>query len=224
MVRSLLIGELGSQVESFRPTVLGKKKMNEKLENSDCADDNLLEVHISDLSITNIGFAIFLKPKSSTTSKVVPIFIGPLETHSISTALDGTVPQRPNTHDLFSQLFKQAQLEVSRIIIDNLDGSLFYASIFVRGKTNNELHVVDARPSDAIAIAIRSEAPIFIHEKVFQKAAVLIGSSDRNADEETGGSQIELLRIQLQQAVDKEQFEKAAKLRDLLKEMETETN
>ena len=103
--------------------------MSEERGTSDYSEDNLLEVQISDLSITNIGFAIFLKPKSTNTTKVVPIFIGPLETHSISTALDGSVPQRPNTHDLFLQLFKQVKLEVVRIIIDNLDGSLFYASI-----------------------------------------------------------------------------------------------
>ena len=196
--------------------------MSEERGTSDYSEDNLLEVQVSDLSITNIGFAIFLKPKSTNTTKVVPIFIGPLETHSISTALDGSVPQRPNTHDLFLQLFKQVKLEVVRIIIDNLDGSLFYASIYVYGKTNSEIHVVDARPSDAIAIAIRSEAPIFIHERVYQKAAVLIGASEKEKKVEVGGSQIESLRIQLQQAVDKEQFEKAAKLRDIIKEIETE--
>ncbi len=186
------------------------------------SEDELFEVEISDLSITNIGFAVFLKPKSENSSKVVPIFIGPLETHSISTALDGSTPERPNSHDLFIQLFEAVDIHIVRIVIDNIDGSLFYASISLKEK--DRIHVVDSRPSDAIAIALRSQCPIYIHQKVYEKAAVTIGANekDQNINQQQVNSKVENLRNQLQQAVEQELFEKAAQLRDQIKKIESE--
>lgn len=74
--------------------------------------DGSFEVTVSDVSITNVGFAIFLRPidkKIAESDKVVPIFIGPLETYSISSALEGAPPPRPNTHDLIINMLSEME-------------------------------------------------------------------------------------------------------------------
>ena len=192
--------------------------------------ENLLEVTISDVSITNVGFAIFLKSlDTSASSRVVPIFIGPLETYSISSALDGVAPPRPNTHDLFVNLLLEMEGQVLHIIINDIIGSIFYSRIVIQ--TESGIVELDARPSDSVAIAIRSKCPMYMHEKVYREASVVIGgdpdktemSDDLESEEseERGEpkNELEALRKELDKAVEVENFEKAAELRDKIKKI-----
>ncbi|EOQ97802.1 bifunctional nuclease domain protein [Leptospira wolbachii serovar Codice str. CDC] len=78
------------------------------------------EVKISDISLTNVGFAVFLRPKDSDDKRVVPIFIGPLETHSITTVIDGTKPPRPMTHDLMLYMLTSLGATVLKITIEEI--------------------------------------------------------------------------------------------------------
>ncbi len=188
----------------------------------------VFEVTISDVSITNVGFAIFLKPVQSQSPRVVPIFIGPLETYSISSALDGVVPPRPNTHDLMLRMLQEMDARILHVTINDISGSIFYARIVIQAEDG--IIELDARPSDSVALAIRAKCPVYMHEKVYREAAVIIGEegniseSASPADEEEiftalsgnepGKSEIDRLQIALEAAVAAEDFEEAARLRD----------
>ncbi|MCE9501228.1 MAG: bifunctional nuclease family protein [Leptospira sp.] len=132
----------------------------------------LLEVKISDISLTNVGFAVFLKPKDLSESKVVPIFIGPLETHSITSVLDGITPPRPMTHDLLLQIISTMGAQIIKVVVDEIIDNTFYAKISVR--KDEEIIIIDARPSDSIAIALRAGAPIFIAKSVLDEAGIMM--------------------------------------------------
>lgn len=191
--------------------------------------ENLIEVSISDVSITNVGFAIFLKPIQSPSRRVVPIFIGPLETYSISTALDGVRPPRPNTHDLLVSMLEEMEARVLHIVINDIIGSVFYARVVVQ--TEGGVVELDARPSDSVAIAIRSKCSIYIHEKVYEEASVVVeGEPETQEDHEDKElraraepqNELEKLKDELQKAVESENFERAAIIRDKIKKMAQE--
>jgi len=195
--------------------------------------EELLEVKISDVSITNVGFAIFLKPIEMESERVLPIFIGPLETYSISSALDGVTPPRPNTHDLIVGILSELEAQVIQVVINDIIGNIFYARLVIQAEDG--IVEVDARPSDSVAIAIRSRCPIFVNEKVFRESSVVIGEEGREKEaegeeeeEESGENlvsirdpqdEIEDLKKRLQKAVDEENFEEAARLRDMINNM-----
>ncbi len=196
---------------------------------------DLFEVTISDVSITNVGFAIFLKPINSQSARVVPIFIGPLETYSISSALDGVTPPRPNTHDLIINMLREMDARILHVVINDIIGNIFYARIVIQAEDG--IIELDARPSDSVAVAIRSRCPIYMNDKVYKEAAVVIGeegsatAAEKGSDDEkiTGDelelvessekkqppqTELERLKADLQKAVDTENFEDAARLRD----------
>ena len=133
----------------------------------------MLEVKIVEVSVTRMGFAIVLKPL--TESKVVPIFIGPLETYSISTALEGHQPERPLTHDLLKAVLVNLGFVLDKVFINDFKGGTFFAKIFIREKSGNSrssLIEIDARPSDAIALALRFNAIIYMSEKVYNQVSI----------------------------------------------------
>jgi len=105
----------------------------------------------------------------------VPILIGQFEAYSIALALSGTTPQRPLTHDLMRNILDRMGARVDRVVIDDLWRETFYAKIFltVRKNLEDEEEIeIDARPSDAIALAVRFNAPIYMTEAVLEQAGV----------------------------------------------------
>ena len=101
-------------------------------------------------------------------SRVLPIWIGPMEASAIHMELLGKKYQRALTHDLMISILEGLNAKVSRVVITDLKESTFFANIYVDG--GGGAVAVDARPSDSIAIALRSRAPIFIVEKLFEKS------------------------------------------------------
>jgi uncharacterized protein len=101
-------------------------------------------------------------------NRILPIWIGSAEANAIHTELVGKKFPRPLTHDLMISIFEAVNLKVSRVVITDLKESTFYANIYVDGGSGAV--PVDARPSDSIAIALRSRAPIFIVDKLFDKS------------------------------------------------------
>ncbi len=101
-----------------------------------------------------------------TGQKALPIWIGVFEAEAISRGLEDAVTLRPMTHDLMKQILDTFQVSLTRVVIDDLRGNTFYANLYlnVEGK---EI-IVDSRPSDAIALAVRVKAPIFIAESVVE--------------------------------------------------------
>lgn len=99
----------------------------------------------------------------------LPIMIDPCNAHSISLPLDGAVPDRPLTHDLLKILVERLDAEIERVVIDDLWSTTYYAKIIVSRK--DEEMEIDCRPSDAIAIAVRTQAPIYVSESIMESAS-----------------------------------------------------
>jgi hypothetical protein len=98
----------------------------------------------------------------------LPIWIGVFEASAIQLQLEGVEPKRPMTHDLLCNLLQTLEAEIERIIICNLSEHTFFAEIHVR--QNGRGLTIDSRPSDAIAVALRVGAPIFVRRSVLEKA------------------------------------------------------
>jgi uncharacterized protein len=185
----------------------------------------LIEVKISDITLTNVGFAVFLKPKEIPDSKVVPIFIGPLETHAITSILDGVSPPRPMTHDLMMLIVPALGGKVIKVTIDEIIDNTFFAKITIR--KDEEILLIDARPSDSIAIALRADAPIFITRNILEEAGVFMKdgeiptevSAEESASTSPSRSRtpLEVLEDSLSSAIKAEDYESAAKIRDQIK-------
>jgi bifunctional DNase/RNase len=109
--------------------------------------------------------------KSEEDERSVPIWIGLLEATSIASVLQDIKFERPMTHDLFKNFMDHLLIKVTRIEVCDIRDNTFYAEIFF--SFNEKDFSMDARPSDAIAIALRFGAPIYVHEKVIEKSKVL---------------------------------------------------
>ena len=108
----------------------------------------------------------------------LPIWIGPSEAHAIALRIEGVEHPRPMTHDLLRSILEQLGGAVEKIVISDLRESTFFALIHIQqGAT---ILAVDARPSDAIAIALRTNTPIWVMEEVIADASIPV---DRDADE-----------------------------------------
>ena len=100
-----------------------------------------------------------------------PIVIGFLEASSIKMKLSGIEPPRPMTHDLLASIITGLESKFERLIIDKLVNNTFYAKLELTAKGGGKI-LIDARPSDGIALAVRMNAAIFVEEEVFKKAAI----------------------------------------------------
>ncbi len=109
---------------------------------------------------------VILKDESE--DKTLPIWIGFMEASSIAMELEKTPRIRPITHDLVKNLFNTLQVEVTKVEVTELRNDTFYAQIYLKAQDNE--YSIDSRPSDAIAIALRTESPIFVHEDVITKS------------------------------------------------------
>ena len=111
---------------------------------------------------------IVLKEKNGV--KTLPIVIGLLEASSIKMKLSGIQAPRPLTHDLLYSIIENLKVKVEKIVIDKLENNTFYAKMFITAE-NKETKIIDARPSDSIALAVRAKAPIFVEEEVLEQSA-----------------------------------------------------
>jgi bifunctional DNase/RNase len=98
--------------------------------------------------------------------KALPIWIGVFEAEAISRGLEDVVTLRPMTHDLMKQILDTFRVSVARVVIHEIKDNTFYANLYLR--VDGEELVVDSRPSDAIALAVRVKAPIFVTESVIE--------------------------------------------------------
>ena len=103
-------------------------------------------------------------------NRSIPIAIGPCEALAIQMVLQKTAPPRPMTHDLIHNVLERLHATVEKVVIDDLSNQTFYCTICL--SRNSEPLRVDARPSDAIALALRCECPIYVAEDVLNEAAI----------------------------------------------------
>ena len=185
-------------------------------------NSSFLQVKIENISLSNLGFMIFLKNPDH--EYVLPICIGAAEAHSIAAAYNNHKFPRPLSHDLFKNLLSTMDCRVTRVHVTELVDGTFFARIFmVRDGVEID---VDSRPSDAIALALRFDAPILVHCDVYRTAAVNINQAKAGQDvaiqvEEQSTDPVDSLKSRLEKAVEEEQYEVAAKLRDELERMQT---
>lgn len=128
-----------------------------------------------EMRIEGLGFdratgtpVVLLTDKKKET--VLPIWIGLCEARSIEIGISGAVPTRPLTYDLLAAVLRTLDAEVSRIVITDLRDRVFYAQVVV--SVNGKVSMIDARPSDALALASRMNSPIFVDRSVIRKAAI----------------------------------------------------
>lgn len=109
---------------------------------------------------------VFLKEIGG--ERVLPICVGPSEGLAIALGMTQTSYKRPLTHDLMKNLIEVFEGEVKKVVVNDIQDNTYYARIYI--KRNIDIIEIDARPSDSIALALRSKSPIYISEEVFKKA------------------------------------------------------
>src|SRR5258706_1255325 len=133
-------------------------------------DQTLVEVKIGALIMdpnTNTPIVVLKGVDSET---VLPIWVGAFEANAIALEIEKVVPQRPMTHDLLRNVIIECQLSASSVVITDLMENTFYARIELKDKEDGSV-MLDARPSDAIALALRLDCPIFVEQKVIDLSA-----------------------------------------------------
>ena len=127
----------------------------------------LHEMKVSGITIDPTSNAPIVILKAVNADQALPIWIGILEATAIATELENVRLSRPMTHDLFKNFLEQVDMHVAKVDVCDLKDNTFFAKIHFMSKENN--FTMDARPSDAIALAIRFKAPIFVEDEVFNK-------------------------------------------------------
>jgi bifunctional DNase/RNase len=141
----------------------------------------MYEMVIYGVSFDLVGKQPIVLLKTADGNKFLPIWIGHPEAAAILMKLQGASTPRPMTHDLLADVLEQLDAEVTRITVTELRDNTFYASITVQ-QNGSEIEI-DSRPSDAIAIAVRSDAPIFAAERVIEESAIEFEGEDVNEEE-----------------------------------------
>jgi bifunctional DNase/RNase len=139
----------------------------------------MIEMKVAGIALDAVTRSPIVLLKDGSDRRALPIYIGQDQAKSIMGALEQQKPPRPLTHDLIVSLFEMWDLTLERIIIHSLQDNTFYAVLcMAQGETKKE---IDCRPSDAIAIALRLDCPIWVMEEVVADASIPV---DRDADEE----------------------------------------
>lgn len=177
---------------------------------------------------TGGAYAILLKEINGV--RRLPIIIGAFEAQAIALEIEGIKPPRPLTHDLLKQVIDNLGANIVEVIVDELRENTFYAKILLEvSALTNE---IDSRPSDAIALAVRAQAPIYVTESVMKiasfvpseendKETLLKGESEKEEDSMSMSKEARVAALQnkLREAIEAEEYERAAKLRDDIKRL-----
>lgn len=185
----------------------------------------MIPVNVDQIFSSNMGFVVLLKGKEDKRS--LPIFIGAAEAQAIAIQINRIQVPRPMTHDLLKNILDYLECRLKRLEVCDLKEGTFYARlIFERDGIEMDM---DSRPSDAIALALRFGAPIFVHEKVMEEAGQALGEVEAGGyegpvkgkkQEKKKLTPLESVKMELDKAVSEERYEDAAKLRDEIKHME----
>jgi bifunctional DNase/RNase len=162
----------------------------------------------------------------------LPIVIGSFEAQAIAVAMERMVPNRPLTHDLFKNTLDTFNIELREVVINNLLDGIFYARLVC--VKSGEVFEIDSRTSDAIAMAVRFDCPIYTYDFILEAAGVVL--EDQEDEEGVARPQpapqpvidssaletysAESLQVRLQEVLEAEDYETAAKIRDELKRRE----
>jgi len=164
------------------------------------------------------SYAVLLKDERS--DLFLPILVGSFEAQSIALAIEVVDTPRPLTHDLICDLITKVDGKLLAVNISKLNDGVFYASLKLSGD-NFGTKTIDARPSDAISIALRLNAQIYVTAEVIEEAGV--GEDEVISDKQNilPKYSVEDLENKLKKAVEEEEYEKAARIRDKIKDLES---
>lgn len=197
------------------------------------SDNNKIQVEIMGLAASPASggaYALILKEVSGT--RRLPIIIGAFEAQAIALEMEGIKPPRPLTHDLIKNIIDALGVSLHNVFISELRDGTFFARLALNSM-NTE---IDSRPSDAIALAVRYGVPIFVSEVVMDEAAFVPeeeeGDERSDIEKIVGGStkggerkpppkmtRLEMLQKQLKEAIEREDYESAAKIRDEIRSL-----
>lgn len=162
----------------------------------------------------------------------LPVIIGGFEAQAIAIEIEKMTPSRPLTHDLFKTFADTFNLVVDEVIIYNLVEGIFFAKMICKHAGEKETFEIDARTSDAVALAVRFKAPIYTYEFILSSAGIILDEDEEaEASTESSGEMemeeierkiemgsedltVEELEEQLMAAIDREDYEAASRLRD----------
>ncbi len=137
----------------------------------------MIEMTVDSIRVSLMNYQRVVILKEKTAERYLPIWIGPSEADAIAVKLQGVSVPRPLTHDLLISIIDALGATISSIIVSDLKNDTFYAKVIL--SVDGEQMEVDSRPSDALALAVRAEVPIFTEDTVLDKAGILL-------DRETG--------------------------------------
>ena len=190
--------------------------------------DKKIRVEVKGLTYSERPSGAYALLLESVNEKIkIPIVIGAFEAQSIAIALDKTTkPPRPMTHDLFQSVLDKHKINLKEVLIKDLQDGVFYAGLIF--KSLDKEHQIDSRPSDAIALALRSDCPIYTTKEVLIKAGMAsmttpenyslqnpVISQHQNSDDLNSISKKKLEEL-LNKAILSEDYELAARIRDTL--------
>ena len=165
------------------------------------------------VSLMNYQRVVILKEKYS--NRYLPIWIGPAEADAIAVKLQGTQVLRPLTHDLMQSMVNALGGKVTSIMISDLQKDVFFAKIVVN--RNGEQVEIDSRPSDAIALAVRVQAPIFAEEDVLERGGVWL---DKETGKPVAGDAEQPTSPEGKQVIDEEMKRKASAFYDYINKID----
>lgn len=195
--------------------------------------ENTIELEILGLSSNHSqsgSFTLVMGELEGT--RRLPIVIGMFEAQAIAIEIEKIIPNRPMTHDLFKSFSSNFNFSIDHILISDMREGVFYAKIVCQSSVKSV--EIDARPSDAIAIAVRFDAPIYCAQKVMSEAAIEFAEEEEQASKEAAESQkkskakakttsaesnlkdfsLDKLNELLDKAIKNEDYERAARIRD----------
>mgnify|MGYP006267084385 CR=1 FL=1 len=162
----------------------------------------------------------------------LPIIIGMFEAQAIAIEMENINSTRPMTHDLFKAFAESFRFDLEEVIITDLKDGVFYAEIICIDRRDGRRISIDARPSDAVAISLRFDADIFTYEAIMEEAGIVLSEMEEEEEEQRSEQpeekkpqrledmSIKQLEEHLQEAIEREDYEKAAGIRDEIKRRE----
>lgn len=173
------------------------------------------------------AYALLLEVKGEQTR--LPIIIGEAEAQSIAIAIEGHETRRPLTHDLFKSFAKSYEINITEVVINRFKEGLFYSELHCI--KDGEETIIDARTSDAVALALRFDAPIYANSQVVEEAGIIMDDidlddndtdsdtdTDFNTDTDTDFERYDIKELEhlLKEAIEVEDYAKASVLRDII--------
>ncbi len=190
----------------------------------------LVRVNVERVTLDTATSRFVVILKEDKRSRWLPIVVGSSEAQAIALQLENISPPRPLTHDLMRNLLESMDVKIERIVVNDLQENTYYAVLGLR--QNGEFRDIDARPSDAIALALRTQAPIYVEGKVMQEASISDDAIKERKEYQQSSAEkranlskedhLEQLNIDLHEAVREERYEEAARIRDEINRVKNE--